>query len=73
MTEQAINGFITRQIEPYDDLESPETANLAAVLETSEPPVEIEKWISDPLNGFDEFFDSYFDRQDHNDEFNDEN
>jgi hypothetical protein len=73
ITEQAINGFITRQIEPYDDLESPETANLAAFLATSEPPVEIEEWISDPLNGFDEFFDSYFDRQDHNDEFNDEN
>jgi len=73
ITEQAINGFITRQIEPYDDFESTKTTNLAKFVETNEPSVETEDLISDPLNGFDEFFDSYFDRQEHNDEFNDEN
>jgi hypothetical protein len=73
ITEQAINGFITRQIEPYADFETPETANLVTFIETNEPPIEKGELISDPLNGFDEFFDAYFDRQDQNDEFNDEN
>jgi hypothetical protein len=64
ITQETIDGFIARQIEPYDDFELPEDTPVLSLIEAAEMPTQTGDIFSDPLDGFDEFFDAYFERQD---------
>lgn len=68
ITEQAKDGFAKRQIEPYDNLELPITTDLLSFMEQDEMPPQTEEFIVDSLDGFDEFFDAYFEKQAESDE-----
>ena len=67
LTEEAINGFIERRIAPYD-VDLPEGTPLLTAVEIVDIPGPMEDWISDPLNGFDEFFDAYWDEDEQEDD-----
>jgi hypothetical protein len=70
ITDEAINGFISRQIEPFDTVDLPVNANIVSIVEPDDFPVPSDELIADPLNGFDEFFDAYFDRPETDDDTN---
>jgi hypothetical protein len=60
ITQQALGGFAKRRIEPFQNSEFPANEAIFSFLEIEETAQESEDWIEDPLNGFDEFFDAYF-------------
>jgi hypothetical protein len=68
ITQESLDGFGARRIAPYENIELPMNANILSFVELEDFPQAPEEWTTDPLEGFDEFFDAYFDDTDNTDD-----
>ena len=68
ITQASLDGFGARRIAPYENIELPMNAHILSFVEQEDVPQAPEEWIMDPLEGFDEFFDAYFDDTDNTDD-----
>ena len=68
ITQASLDGFGARRIAPYENIELPMNAHILSFVEQEDLPPAPEEWITDPLEGFDEFFDAYFDDTDDTDD-----
>ncbi len=64
ITQAQIDGFGERRIAPYEDFELPEGMPLTTPVNPEHIPGPLEQITADPLNGFDDFFDAYYDDDD---------
>lgn len=63
ITPEQMEGFGQRRIAPYENYEIPAGTILVTPVDPDDIPETPEETISDPLNGFDEFFDHYYETQ----------
>lgn len=67
ITQAQIEGFGERRIAPYEDFEIPEGMPLMTPVDPEDIPGPLEQMTADPYNGFDDFFDEYFESSDEDD------
>jgi hypothetical protein len=59
-----MDGFGQRRIAPYENFEIPAGTILVTPVDPEDIPGTPEEMVSDSLNGFDDFFDHYYDEDD---------